>query len=73
MHWIWRHYGRRRSRSGLRGKGRELLGCGALKELDPQHGEIKSMRTGAAHLRKGVAAHLLTYVLEKPVGVRIPG
>ena len=22
----------------------ELLGCGALKELDPRHGEIKSMR-----------------------------
>ena len=33
----------------------ELLGCGALKELDPQHGEIKSMRTASAHLRKGVA------------------
>src|SRR5438046_5746143 len=35
----------------------ELLGCGALKELDPQHGEIKSMRTASAHLRKGVAPH----------------
>ncbi len=27
----------------------ELLGCGALKELDPQHGEIKSMRTASHH------------------------
>lgn len=27
----------------------ELLGCGALKELDPGHGEIKSMRTANAH------------------------
>ena len=35
----------------------ELFGCGALKELDPQHGEIKSMRTASAHLRKGVAPH----------------
>lgn len=26
-------------------QGRELLGCEALKELDPSHGEIKSMRT----------------------------
>src|SRR5713226_7706610 len=26
-------------------EGQELAGCGALKELDPQHGEIKSMRT----------------------------
>ena len=46
-------------------EGQELLGCGALKELDPQHGEIKSMRTAAAHLRKGVAAHVLTFVLEE--------
>src|SRR5438034_9901943 len=41
----------------------ELLGCGALKELDPQHGEIKSMRTASAHVRKSVAARLLTYIL----------
>jgi putative acetyltransferase len=43
--------------------GGELLGCGALKELDPKHAEIKSMRTAAAHLRKGVAAHLLEHIL----------
>ncbi len=43
--------------------GGELLGCGALKELDPRHGEIKSMRTAAAHLRQGVAARLLEHVL----------
>ena len=27
--------------------GNELLGCGALKELDATHGEIKSMRTAS--------------------------
>jgi putative acetyltransferase len=37
----------------------ELLGCAALKELDPRHGEIKSMRTVTGHLRKGVASALL--------------
>ena len=42
-----------------------LLGCGALKELDPHHGEIKSMRTGAAHLRRGVAARLLSHICEE--------
>ena len=42
----------------------ELLGCGALKELDPQHGEIKSMRTASAHLRKGVAAYIVNHILE---------
>jgi putative acetyltransferase len=40
-----------------------LLGCGALKELDPTHGELKSMRT-AAHARgRGVAAAVLTHLL----------
>jgi len=41
----------------------ELLGCGALKELDARHGEIKSMRTASAHLRKGVAAGLMRHIL----------
>jgi len=43
----------------------ELLGCGALKELDARHGEIKSMRTASAHLRKGVAARLLEHILDE--------
>ena len=42
----------------------ELLGCGALKELSPQHAEIKSMRTVAQHLRRGVATTLLQHILE---------
>ncbi len=43
----------------------ELLGCGALKELNAQHAEIKSMRTSARHLRKGVAATLLDYIVNE--------
>ncbi|MED2974538.1 GNAT family N-acetyltransferase [Fictibacillus sp. B-59209] len=43
----------------------ELLGCGALKELDRQHGEIKSMRTSAVHLRKGVAKRMLQHIMEE--------
>ena len=46
-------------------QGAELAGCGALKELDPQHGEIKSMRTCAPHLRKGVASALMRHILEE--------
>ena len=42
-----------------------LLGCGALKELDARHGEIKSMRTASVHLRKGVAAGLMRHMLEE--------
>src|SRR2546430_11285780 len=41
----------------------ELLGCAALKELDPHHGEIKSLPTATRHLRKGVATALLRHIL----------
>ena len=40
-----------------------LAGCGALKELDPQHAEIKSMRTASSHRRQGVATQLLEHML----------
>lgn len=43
----------------------ELLGCGALKELDGEHGEIKSMRTVKEHLRKGVASRVLEHIIEE--------
>ena len=41
-----------------------LAGCGAIKELDPQHAEIKSMRTASSHRRKGVAKQLLQHLLD---------
>ena len=45
-------------------EGSMLLGCGALKELDSEHGEIKSMRTTVAFRRRGagraVLAHMIT-------------
>lgn len=41
----------------------QLAGCGAMKELDSGHGEIKSMRTASAHLRKGVAKQLLEHII----------
>lgn len=44
--------------------GEDLLGCGALKQLDPQHGEIKSMRTSAEHLRRGTGAALVSRILK---------
>ncbi|MFT7462969.1 MAG: putative acetyltransferase [Pseudohongiellaceae bacterium] len=45
-------------------QGSELAGCGALKELDPSHGELKSMRTAATYLRQGVAATILQHMLD---------
>ena len=46
-------------------EGRELLGCGALKALDRTHGEIKSMRTAAPHLRKGVGSRILETIMDE--------
>lgn len=40
-----------------------LLGMGALKQLDRHHGEIKSMRTAPAQLRRGVAGAMLAHLI----------
>ncbi len=46
-------------------EGDDLLGCGALKELDPENGEVKSMRTALAHRGKGVARGVLEHILQE--------
>jgi putative acetyltransferase len=43
--------------------GGEVAGIGALKDLGDGTGELKSMRTAPAHLRKGVAAALLDHLI----------
>jgi putative acetyltransferase len=45
--------------------GDTLAGCGALKQLDAAHGEIKSMRTADAFLRRGVAARMLDHIIDE--------
>ena len=44
--------------------GPELLGCGALKELDPRHGEVKAMRTPERLRRRGAGRALLTTIVD---------
>jgi putative acetyltransferase len=44
-------------------EGRLLLGCGAIKELDATHGEVKSMRTPDAVRRRGAGRALLTHII----------
>ena len=46
-------------------QGDALLGCGALQELEPRHGEVKSMRTAEAHRRKGVARVMLEHIIDE--------
>ena len=60
---------RRAPSDSPRGDG-ELLAMGAIKELAPTtateggHGELKSMRTSARHLRQGAAQAILTELLK---------
>ncbi|NKB50606.1 MAG: GNAT family N-acetyltransferase [Rhizobiaceae bacterium] len=43
-------------------EGGYLLGCGALKQMQNGHGEIKSMHTAKAARGKGIAAKLLAHL-----------
>ena len=44
-------------------EGSVLAGCGALKELDANHGEIKSMRTAPEFRNQGVAGFMLRHLI----------
>ncbi len=44
-------------------EGDQLAGCGALRQIDATHGEIKSMRTDARFLRRGVAQAMLDHII----------
>jgi putative acetyltransferase len=43
--------------------GDDLVGCGALKRLDPVHAEVKSMRTAPTRKRSGIASRLLAHII----------
>lgn len=44
--------------------GTTLCGCAALKGLDSTAGEVKSMRTRASHVRRGVAQFALDTIMQ---------
>ena len=44
-------------------EGNLLVGCGALKELGLDHGEVKSMRTPVALRRRGAGRAILEHIL----------
>jgi putative acetyltransferase len=44
-------------------EGSEIAGCGALKELDQHHAELKSVYTSVRFQRRGVATRLLSHIL----------
>jgi putative acetyltransferase len=41
-----------------------LLGVGALKELDPSHGELKSMHTAATSRGQGIGAAVVAHLVD---------
>ena len=43
--------------------GDTLVGCAAIKVLDPDHAELKSMRTAPARQRGGIASRLLEHII----------
>lgn len=43
--------------------GEEIAGCGALKQLDAERGELKSMRVADAFLGRGVGRALLEHLI----------
>ena len=43
--------------------GTQLAGCGAVRELDPAHAEIKSMRTPNALRRRGAGKAILQHII----------
>ncbi|CAN7322041.1 GNAT family N-acetyltransferase [Phenylobacterium sp. LjRoot219] len=53
--------------------GDEVCGVGALKQLDPRQGEVKSMRTHPDFLRRGVGAALLERIIDeaRALGLRM--
>lgn len=49
--------------------GEYLSGCGAFKQIDQHHAEIKSMRTSRGYQHKGVASKLLIHIIEQSKAV----
>mgnify|MGYP001352056928 FL=1 len=43
----------------------ELIGCGALKFLDPKHGELKSIRVADSFRKKGYGKKIIKVLIEK--------
>jgi putative acetyltransferase len=43
----------------------EIAGCGAIKRLEANHGEVKSMKTAKEFLRRGIAKEVLQHLIDQ--------
>ena len=46
-------------------ENKDLLACGALNEVEPGHGELKSMHTYDHHRGKGIASHIIAHLISE--------
>ncbi|MCU8105491.1 GNAT family N-acetyltransferase [Shewanella sp. SM101] len=51
--------------------GNNLAGCGALKWLDAEHAEIKSMRTAAPYKKQGIASKILQHLINDAISAGV--
>ena len=49
----------------------KLIGCGALKFLDNQHGEFKSIRVADKFRKKGFGEKIISHLIEKAKKLKI--
>jgi putative acetyltransferase len=49
--------------------GDSLVGCGAIKRLDGEHAEVKSMRTASDRKRSGIASAMLTHIIAESMAM----
>lgn len=45
--------------------GADLVGCGAIKRLDAEHVELKSMRTAPSRRGQGIGRQILQFIVEE--------
>ena len=45
----------------------QFAGCGALRQITDEHGEVKSMRSSKQFLRRGVAASILDTIINTAI------
>ena len=49
----------------------ELIGCGALKFLEENHGEFKSIRVADAFKKKGIGERIINHLIEEAKKLKI--
>ena len=52
-------------------EGKKLIGCGALKFLEKEHGEFKSIRVADEFRKKGIGERIINHLIEEAKKLKI--